>query len=71
MSETVNQSKPLKEQVEDVLRTIYDPEIPLNIYELGLIYELDADESSGTVAVPDRKRNARQNCAAIASTSAL
>ena len=45
------EAKPLKEQVEDVLRTIFDPEIPVNIYELGLIYELDADESDGTVAV--------------------
>lgn len=28
------------------LRTIYDPEIPLNIYDLGLIYELTVDDSS-------------------------
>jgi FeS assembly SUF system protein len=31
----------LKEQVLEVLKTIYDPEIPVNIYELGLIYEVD------------------------------
>jgi FeS assembly SUF system protein len=31
----------LKEQIIEVLRTIYDPEIPVNIYELGLIYDLD------------------------------
>ncbi len=30
----------LEAQVIEVLRTIYDPEIPVNIYELGLIYEL-------------------------------
>ena len=30
----------LRERVEAVLRTIHDPEIPVNIYELGLIYEL-------------------------------
>ncbi len=29
-----------KEQVIDVLRTIYDPEIPVNIWDLGLIYDL-------------------------------
>jgi len=29
-----------REQVIDVLRTIYDPEIPVNIWDLGLIYEL-------------------------------
>lgn len=28
-----------------VLKTIYDPEIPVNIYDLGLIYEILADEN--------------------------
>lgn len=27
-----------------MLRTVYDPEIPVNIYELGLIYNIDVDE---------------------------
>lgn len=31
----------LKEAVVDMLKTIYDPEIPINIYELGLIYNID------------------------------
>jgi len=31
----------LREQVIEELRTIYDPEIPVNIYELGLIYDLN------------------------------
>lgn len=31
----------LREKVIDELRTIYDPEIPVNIYELGLIYDLN------------------------------
>src|SRR5215207_11042589 len=31
----------LKEKVVEVLHTIYDPEIPVDIYELGLIYEVD------------------------------
>lgn len=31
----------LKEKVIEVLQTIYDPEIPVNIYELGLIYQVD------------------------------
>jgi FeS assembly SUF system protein len=30
----------LKQKVVDALQTIYDPEIPVNIYELGLIYEI-------------------------------
>jgi FeS assembly SUF system protein len=30
----------LKEKVVECLKTIYDPEIPVNIYEMGLIYEV-------------------------------
>lgn len=41
----------LSEQVIDILRTIYDPEIPVNIYDLGLIYGLDVDEASGKVSI--------------------
>ena len=35
----------LRQQVIQVLRTIYDPEMPVNIYELGLIYEVNVDET--------------------------
>ena len=28
-------------QIVDVLKNIYDPEIPVNIYDLGLVYEID------------------------------
>ncbi|MEJ0102733.1 MAG: DUF59 domain-containing protein [Bacteroidota bacterium] len=31
----------LKEKVIECLKTIYDPELPVNIYELGLIYQVD------------------------------
>ena len=31
----------LKEKVTECLQTIYDPEMPVNIYELGLIYEVN------------------------------
>ena len=31
----------LKQKVIDTLHTIFDPEIPVNIYELGLIYEVE------------------------------
>ncbi|GAB4367633.1 MAG: SUF system Fe-S cluster assembly protein [Acidobacteriota bacterium] len=41
----------LRRQVIEVLRTIYDPEIPVNIHDLGLIYEVDVDETSGSVAI--------------------
>jgi len=30
----------------EVLRTVYDPEIPINVYDLGLIYEIRIDEES-------------------------
>ena len=30
----------IREKVVDVLRTIFDPEIPVNIFEMGLIYEV-------------------------------
>ena len=36
--------KEVENQVIDVLKTIYDPEIPVNIYDLGLIYEVKVDE---------------------------
>ena len=33
----------LKEEVTALLRDVYDPEIPVNIYELGLVYEVRVD----------------------------
>jgi FeS assembly SUF system protein len=30
----------LKEKSLDAIKTVYDPEIPVNIYELGLVYEI-------------------------------
>ncbi len=35
----------LENAVVEALQTIYDPEIPVNIYELGLIYDLDVQPS--------------------------
>ncbi|MDX1594714.1 MAG: SUF system Fe-S cluster assembly protein [Gammaproteobacteria bacterium] len=34
----------LREQIIDALREVYDPELPVNIYDLGLIYTCDVDE---------------------------
>ncbi|MEX0386339.1 SUF system Fe-S cluster assembly protein [Spiribacter onubensis] len=34
----------IREQVVTALRGVYDPEIPVDVYELGLIYEIDVDE---------------------------
>jgi len=36
----------LRESVIEVLRSIFDPEIPVNIYELGLVYDIDVDEDN-------------------------
>ncbi|MCP5151522.1 MAG: SUF system Fe-S cluster assembly protein [Ectothiorhodospiraceae bacterium] len=33
----------LRERIIDALRQIYDPEIPVNIYDLGLVYRVDID----------------------------
>ena len=34
----------IKEQAIDIMKTVYDPEIPVNIYELGLIYGVEVNE---------------------------
>ncbi len=34
----------LEKKILDVLKTVYDPEIPVNVYDLGLIYEVDVDD---------------------------
>jgi FeS assembly SUF system protein len=48
MSET--QTAELKQRLIEALRSVHDPEIPVNIYDLGLIYRLDVDEK-GVVEV--------------------
>jgi FeS assembly SUF system protein len=49
MPETAS-SEELRQRVIDEIRTCYDPEIPVNIYELGLVYEVDVEES-GEVSI--------------------
>ncbi len=34
----------LETEIVIALKTVYDPEIPVNIYDLGLIYEIDVDD---------------------------
>lgn len=43
MSETLSKDD-LKENIIAVIRTCYDPEIPVNVYDLGLIYGIDIDD---------------------------
>lgn len=42
--------KILEEQVTEQLRTVYDPEIPVNIYELGMIYDVKV-KNEGVVEI--------------------
>ncbi|MEJ2423690.1 MAG: SUF system Fe-S cluster assembly protein [Candidatus Thiodiazotropha sp.] len=44
------QDQSLKDRLVEALRTVRDPEIPVNIYDLGLIYRLDVDDQ-GVVLV--------------------
>ena len=37
---------PVEEKVVQVLRTIYDPELPVNLYDLGLIYDIIVNEKN-------------------------
>jgi len=39
-----NQLLSLEEQIVKMLKTVYDPEIPVNVYDLGLIYGVDIDD---------------------------
>jgi FeS assembly SUF system protein len=41
----------LRERAIAALKTVYDPEIPVNIYDLGLIYHIDVNEDEGVVYV--------------------
>jgi FeS assembly SUF system protein len=40
----VNEQLEIEQRIIGVLRTIYDPEIPVNIYDLGLIYNINLDD---------------------------
>jgi FeS assembly SUF system protein len=39
----------LEEKIVEILKTCYDPEIPVDIYELGLIYKIDASPEGNVV----------------------
>jgi FeS assembly SUF system protein len=46
MSDTIDKDTELKDRIISALKEIYDPEIPVNIYDLGLIYRIDIDENA-------------------------
>ena len=35
----------IEEKIVDMLKTVYDPEIPVNIYDLGLIYKIEVADN--------------------------
>jgi FeS assembly SUF system protein len=41
----------LRLHVVEALKSVFDPEIPVNIYDLGLVYALEVDEETGRVAI--------------------
>ena len=41
---TQQEKSHIEERIVDVLKTVYDPEIPVNIYDLGLIYKIDLSD---------------------------
>jgi FeS assembly SUF system protein len=46
-----NKTLQLEADIAAVLRTIYDPEIPVNIFDLGLVYEINIDENTNVEIV--------------------
>ena len=46
MALSLDEKKQIEERVIDVIRTVYDPEIPVDIYELGLIYDVLVNEAN-------------------------
>ena len=47
---TADEKLKVEERIVDVLKTVYDPEIPVNIYDLGLIYKIDLQDD-GTLDI--------------------
>ena len=45
MAETTEETQDLGEKIVRVLKTVFDPEIPVDIYELGLIYDVFVNEA--------------------------
>ncbi len=42
----MNEFLELEEKIVEVLKTVYDPEIPVNIYDLGLIYRIETNDGN-------------------------
>ncbi|MBO4550303.1 MAG: DUF59 domain-containing protein, partial [Bacteroidaceae bacterium] len=47
----MNSELDMQERVIEVLKTVFDPEIPVNIYDLGLIYRIELSEGNTVLDV--------------------
>ena len=47
----MNSELEMQERVIEVLKTVFDPEIPVNIYDLGLIYRVEFNENNTELSV--------------------
>ncbi len=51
MEYELNKCQKTEERVIEVLRTVFDPELPVNIYDLGLIYRIELNDDCTELAV--------------------
>lgn len=51
MDYELNKCQKTEERVIEVLRTVFDPELPVNIYDLGLIYRIELNDDCTELAV--------------------
>jgi len=56
----------IEEKIVAMLKTVYDPEIPVDVYELGLIYKIDVADSGD---VKQKKVSARSYCEKVFSAA--
>ncbi len=51
----------LRDQIVKAIRTVYDPEIPVNVYDLGLIYQIDIEEEGN----PERSKGSNEGSSVV------
>ena len=48
----------IEERIIEMLKTVFDPEIPVNVYDLGLIYKIEVEENG--IALFFRKKKSKK-----------
>ena len=59
----------IEEKIVAMLKTVYDPEIPVNVYDLGLIYKIDVSDTGEVVL--DMTLTAVRPCISVMETEIL